>query len=125
MCLGFEAVQTPEQPLSKSSKESLGRHRCELQPTGPEPKDPPPESHLWNFLQEDSDSLSASACFCHFSEGVPWISVGSWDKPLPGMLLLGVLNSTLKWKRISREAIGYRPRISAGPVPGDGGPGLV
>lgn len=83
-------------------------------------------THLPNFLQEDrDDSLSASACLCHFSEGVPWISVGSWDKPLPGMLLLGVLNSTLKWKRISREAIGYRPRISAGPVPGDGGAGLV
>lgn len=43
-------------------------------------------THLPNFLQEDSDSLSASACLCHFSEGVPWISVGSWDKPLPGML---------------------------------------
>lgn len=30
MCIGFEAVHTPEQALSKSSKESLGRHRCEL-----------------------------------------------------------------------------------------------
>lgn len=54
------------------------------------------------------------------------LSVGSWDKPLAGMLLLGVLKFTLKWKRTSREAIGYRPRISvAGPVPGDGGAGLV
>lgn len=74
MCIGFEAVQTSEQPLSKSSKESLGRYRCELQPTGPEPKDPPPEGHLWNFLQEDS-KFECSCLFLPFSEGVPWISL--------------------------------------------------
>lgn len=67
MCIGFEAVQTSEQPLSKSSKESLGRYRCEHQPTGPEPKDPPPEGHLWNFLQEDSEfeCFCLFHCFCH------------------------------------------------------------
>lgn len=54
------------------------------------------------------------------------LSMGSWDRPFPRALLLGVLKSVEKWKRISREAIGYRARTSrASPVLGDGGAGLV